>query len=293
MSDEKNKSGEEQPKTKPRSYRIDAPTHKVQVIETPPSGVQVQKLVTYEFARLDRSNFILLKNREKETVRQSEQIRKDKERPKFSEAKANKTFFRETIKGATAQDYGVDDAPVRAIPYERLRILTQEKLDRVVEKYLDCKSTVLRENLGDSDDLAFMFEGDGTMDIELNIGDEDDPAYSLLFRYTRPPSHRRTSLRESFAHQEVKRDGDLQLKETVLDLEAGVNFSDEFILEPLDDAEHSTIVFTVSEENKETRPATVKDIEQIKLLMPPHHKVEIAAGIRRYFEKGESDSSKR
>lgn len=276
-------------KRKPRPFRIDAPTSKVQMLETPPTGVQSKIEVTYEFVRLDRSNFKLLKDREKETVRQSDQIRRDTERPKYSEDKANKEFFRGSIKGATAKPYGDERAEPRVIPIERLRVLTQEKINRVVNKLLECKARVVKENLGDSDELAFLFEGEGTMDVELVIGDEQAPAYSLLIRYDRPPAHRRSSLREAFAHQEVKRDGDLQLKHTVIDLEAGISFHDEFIKEPLDDEEHSTIVFTVDETTRETRPATIEDIEEIKALLNPSFKVEISAAIRRHFEKGESD----
>lgn len=318
--------------TRPRPYRVDAPIHKIQTLDEDGDD---KYLFRHDFTRLDGNNVGLLLKREKDTKRITEKMTKGRTRAKLRSADADKEFYSALITGGGWRPYGLDpkndekliqpsmhefyslnqetslwEPGWKEMSREEMLILTSEKMSEAIERWLLCRGKKLS-----SGGIDFMFEKGGIMKISLLLGDSDDPAYKLLFELRRPDSKRRTRFKEDFAYAiDHSKGGELGKIETVIDLQQGISFFDEYFATcPNGDPAYSQIVFEdkreFSEGGREPQPVSAvppesgdqqdaelavrpysDDLrEDLVTHLNPNFKVELAAAAIQSFSKTDQE----
>lgn len=304
---------------RPRSYRVDAPVHKVQTLEI---DGEIRYLFRHDFTRLDSSNFSLLTQHENDTMRVTEQIAKGQFRQKNRSLPADGNLYKALIQSGGWRPADLESVrDEESIPTSAREIytrdgekgvwepgwfeLTKEQMSEfVVERQSNAIARMLQANAeyvgAKPGDISFMFEKSGVMRIRLNIGDPEEPAYKLLLEMRRPDSKRRTRFREDFVynvdHQgKPGKKNDFGKTETRIDLEQGYSIFKEFFARPIDDSEHSLIVFgeELNAPAVAVRPYTEEDKDNILSMLSPNYMVEVAAAMTAAFSKTDRESSKR
>ncbi len=300
----------EEQKGRPASYRVDAPLRKVQSVEVDGEN---RYLFRHDFTRLDSSNFQLLKQHENDTMRESVQVAKGQFRRKTRSIPADSNLYKAIIQGGGWRPAGLepvrdkDSIPSGAISLYSLNETTSmwepgwadlnkeqmsnfvgERQSNAIQNLFDCVGEYVSSGMG----IEFMYEKSGIMKVRLSIPDTEEPAYRLLMEMRRPESKRRLRFKEDFAynvdHQPKpgKKD-DLGKTETRIDIEQGVDIFREFFSAPIDDPEHSLIVFgeELNFEKCPVRPYTEEDKELFLTTFDPNYMVEIAAAMVGSFSK--------
>jgi len=304
---------------------VDAPVQKVQTLEY---DADIPYIFRHDFTRLDESNFPLLLQHENDTMRVTEQIAKGQFRSKNRSLPADGNLYKALITGGgwrPAELGGVRIEEFRdeeSIPDTVREIYSldeisnvwkpgwfplpkEQMIEFVVERQSNAIANLLRGN-GEyiataSAGIAFMFEKSGEMRIRLNVGDPDEPAYKLLMSMRRPDSKRRTRFREDFAfgidHQpKPGKKSDFGKTEIKVDIEQGVSIFKEHFIRPLDDPEHSLVVFGEelnADQPSGVRPYVEADKDSFLSLFSPNYMVEISAALVAAFSKTDRESPKR
>lgn len=314
--------------TRPNPYRVDAPLKKVQSIEYDGDNPY---LIRHDFTRLDASNFALLKQHENDVVRVTEQIAKGQFRSKNRSEPADANLYKALITGGgwrsalwePCRDEESIPAAARSIytfdeeanvwkpgwfelTREEMVGFTQERQSHAIDNMTRCAGEYIATS---SSDLGFMFEKSGLMRVLLLVGERDSPAYKLLFDFRRPDDKRRTKFREGFAfgieHKpQPGKKNDYGRTETKIEIEAAVSFFDEYFAAPVDDPEHSLIVFEKPAASAEleaspahqvfdVRPYQEDDRATFLSLFDPNYKMEAAAAVVGAFSKTDRELPKR
>lgn len=304
--------------TRPAPYRVDAPIHSVETIAV---DGDVPYRLRHDFTRLDASNFQLLTQHANDTVSVSEQIARGQFRTKNRSIPADANLYKALITGAgwrvatwePVRDEALIPADAKSIyavngnglwnpgwfevTKEDAASFAAERQSQAVERLSRCNGEyVPAQGLS----IAFMFDKAGMMRIRLSIGDKDNPAYKLLFDMRRPDSKRRIRFTEDLwvAVEHTPQPGkknDLGKTVSKLDIEQGVSLFDEYFAAPVDDPDHSQIVFGEElnvESPESVRPYQEDDRASFLAMLNPNYKVEVAAAMIQAFSKTDRELQK-
>lgn len=301
--------GAEKEVVKYKPYLVDSPRVSAQLSED--EGL----IITHRFKPLNKGLLKLFITREEEIVRESEDIGKERSKDRFDDVTADAAFYDATIFDGLAAIEG-SDIPPRELTYADMLRWAPETKKQAVEALLECKAKVIAtassveallerrgSKLAGADlliNLDWLLEDKGYLLIELLIGDPASPAYRLLNIWRRPEIHRRKEFREGFATGITLRGGDLQRRQTVINIRQGYNYCGEFFhTVVMGDAEYSDVVFVNPEWSEESgdeipRVTSYTDSDRGRYLaaLNPAFQVEMSAAVNRFFNKRKEKSSK-
>ena len=284
-TEEELRAGQES-KARPNPYPVNKKTFKVEDLYDANEEMHVN---TYEFRALNALNLNLLLTKEKETKRITETMTKNRSRDRFSGDDANNNFFNGIVIQGWHKIYG--EKEVDELSFQDCLDLTIERKIAANNRYLECNAKV--KKIEGAGKLDFMFERDGWMFVELQIGDSEAPTFNPLLKFRRPKQSKRSKFREDFGYSVTKRGGDMPIVENFIDITQGIRINDEYFDSVvMDDPLHSQVVF-LKEDGTLDHEYNGSDEDRIAFLqsLNPHFKVELAGGLVAAFSKSRQADS--